>query len=435
MTFLSALIGKTTRQVKRTCRIMRATRALVATALVVLLASGSIGVTSQRSYAALKSGDVLGGLSAEAASTVASDFPGLSMKTGALVSSDGDVLWTRAPSQHRAIASITKIMTALVVMDTLSMDDTAVVPPDAVSLGESDAQLKTGETLSVSDLFEALLVKSGNDAAITLATRVSGSEAKFVSLMNQKAAELGLKNTHFANSHGLDEEGNFSTAEDLAVLARHAMTKEEFRKAVGLRAARIGNGKSVHMVESSNQLLGSYAGANGVKTGWTSDAGYSVVASAARNGIELTAVVLGTGSERTRFSEARKLLDWGFRHYQPRRISAKDTPAGSVAVTDFIERTVPVIASRDETAVVFDVEGPITRKTRLVPGVRAPVERGQRLGSIAITQGGRLLATVPVVAARDVEAPGILERFTIGIRRLWLRLTGERTTATSTALS
>ena len=213
------------------------------------------------------------------------------------------------------------------------------------------------------------------------------------------------------------------------------MTQAEFRKAVGLRAARIGNGKSVHMIESSNQLLSSYAGANGVKTGWTSDAGYSVVASASRNGIELTAVVLGTGSERARFSEARKLLDWGFKHYKPQRISTKDTPAGTVAVTDFIATTVPVIASRDETAVVFDVEGPISGKTRLVTGVRAPVERGQRLGSIAITQGGRLLATVPVVAARDIEAPGVFERLTIGIRRLWLRLTGEPTTATSAALS
>ena len=357
------------------------------------------------------------------------------MKAGALVSADGNVLWTRQPAQRRAIASITKIMTALVVLDRLPLDDTATVPPEAVTLGESDAQLKKGETLSVSDLFEALLVKSGNDAAITLARRVSGTEDGFVTLMNEKAAELGLTNTHFANSHGLDENGNYSSAEDLAVLARYAMTREAFRKVVGLAAARIGNGKSARIVESSNQLIGSYPGANGVKTGWTSDAGYSVVASAARNGVELTAVVLGTGSERARFSEARKLLDWGFEHYRPQRISTKDTRVGAVGVTDFIDTTVPAIASRDETAVVFDVDGPISRKVRLMPGVRAPVRRGQRVGSIAITQGGRLLATVPVVAAREVDAPGIFERLTIGIRRVWLRLTGEATVATSTALS
>lgn len=425
MTFVTFLIGTRTNAVKQ--RVWWSTAAAL---VFVLLAAGT-----SDAGAALKTGDRVGELTAEQAAAVASDFPGLTMPAGILSAPDGRILWSRSPDSRRAMASITKIMTAVVAIDRLALDDTATVPARALRVGESEADLKRNEVLTVEDLLEALLVKSGNDAAVTLAERVAGSEDEFVKLMNEEAQRLGLANTHFTNAHGLDEEGHHTTAADLAVLSRYAMTKPAFRQYVGSKTAKIGTGSSARTLEASNKLIGSYPGATGVKTGWTSDAGYSLVASAMRDGVELTAVILGTTREATRFAEARKLLDWGFEHYRPQKVAGAGSPAGEVAVTDYVDRVVPATVSTDTTAVVFDLDGPIERRTRLLPGVKAPVERGQQVGTLALRQGDRLVATVPLVAAEAVPRPGFFERLSIGIRRTWLRLTGKPTVAESTALS
>ncbi len=350
--------------------------------------------------------------------------PDVNIPAGALVTSDGRVLWSRDASDRRAIASVTKLMTAIVVLDRLSLDDTLRVPSSAMEIGESEAGLRAGETLTVREALDAALVKSGNEAALALALRTSKNENAFVSMMNQKAAELGLNDTKFANSYGLDEPGHYSTAADLATLARYAMTYRAIREIVRKRTAVIGQGADRHTLETTNKLLGTYRGANGIKTGWTSDAGYNVIASARRGREELIAVVLGAHSERERFDTAAALLDWGFARYRSRSLIATGTVVGRARVTDFDDRSVPVVASQAATAPVFTVDGPVEATARYNSRIEAPVSRDETLGVLVFTQGGRMVATVPLVAGASVEAPGFFERIRIDVGRWWRSIFG-----------
>jgi len=350
-------------------------------------------------------------------------LPEVSMRSGALVTEDGRVLWSRKANERYAMASLTKIMTAIVALENSDPTDLVAVPQSAKVIGESTSFLRAGEKLKMSELLEALLVKSGNDAAITVAVHVAGSEEAFVKMMNEKADELGLSETRFANSHGLDEKGHRSSASDLAVLARYAMRSERFRDIVKKRSARIQHEGGAQKIENTNLMLRNYKGANGVKTGWTNDAGYSVVVSARRGKQELYAVVLGTPSERRRFAEATDLLDWGFAHYREQTLASAGTVVGEAPVSDYLDATVPGAFPKDETLSVFDLSGPIDR-TVTMAAVRAPVRKGDRVGVATFTQRGRVVATVPLVATIDVEKPNLLERFGIGIVRLWRRFTG-----------
>ena len=371
-----------------------------------------------------RSTDVVGQASAGKQGIALVGLPDVDMRAGILVDSTGRVLWARSPGVERSMASITKIMTAVVAIEEAhgKLDRVVTVPPIALSVGESAAELKAGDKVTVRRLLEDLLVKSGNDAATAVAIATAGSRAAFVAKMNNKAKELGLTHTSFKNVHGLDQRGHYTSARDIEVLARYAMKEPEFRRIVGIKYIRIGSTK--RRVPNSNLLLGSYAGATGVKTGWTDGAGYSVVASAKRGGVELYAVVLGTGSEQERFVEARALLDWGFAHYRRQQLATHGTVVAETAVRDYVDVTVPVAVSRDASASVIDVQGAIKRTVSVDSSVSAPVTVGQRVGSIVYTQQGKVLTTVPIVATESIRAPTILERAGIALARVWLSIFG-----------
>lgn len=358
-------------------------------------------------------------------------LPDVDMKAGALVTEDGRVLWSRHSHDRRAIASITKIMTAVVALENGDVKEPVIVPASAKQVGESTSFLRSGERLPLGDLLEALLVKSGNDAAVTIAEHVSEDEDEFVELMNAKAEELGLSRTHFTNSHGLDDSGHYSCATDLAVLARYAMRKPFFRKLVAEKYADIGTGRRRERVENTNILVGNYDGANGIKTGWTTDAGYSVIVSARRGGVELYAVVLGTRSELARFRDARELLDWGFAHYREQELASAGTVVAEAVVADFLDVTVPAAISQDTTVSVFDLAGTIERSVK-VAEVRAPLKAGDRIGVATFTQAGRVIETIPLVAVADVAAPNVFERIGIALVRGWRKVFGGPMTATAT---
>jgi D-alanyl-D-alanine carboxypeptidase (penicillin-binding protein 5/6) len=311
----------------------------------------------------------------------------------------------------------------VVALEHARLDDAVTVPQDSTKVGESTSFLRVGEKLPMSELLEALLIKSGNDAAIAIAEHVSGSEHAFVSLMNDKAEELGLDHTRFKNSHGLDERGQYSSARDLAILARYAMTKPAFREIVAKKRARIGTGKRSERIESTNLLIGNYTGANGVKTGWTDEAGFSVVDSARRGRVELYAVVLGADGELSRFTDARELLDFGFAHYREQLLSSAGTVIGEAPVKDYLDVAVPAAVSENTSVAVFDLTGPITRSVT-VSAVDAPVAKGQRVGVATFTQRGNVIASVPLVAVEPVPEPSPLQKVGIAIVRVWRRLTG-----------
>lgn len=388
-----------------------------------LLSFALVTAVPQQVLGEVRSSDRVDGRAYKDLGLVRAALPDVTMKAGALLAEDGRVLWSRRPNDRRAIASITKVMTAIVAIEHSDPDEMVSVGRASSSVGESTAFLRPGESLPMSEMLEALLVKSGNDAAVAIAAHVAGGEDKFVELMNDKAEELGLKRTHFENPHGLDEDGHYSTAMDVSVMVRYAMTKPEFRRVVGRKTAVIGSGRRSERIQSTNLLLGNYAGANGVKTGWTSDAGYCVVTTATRDGIELQAVVLGTSNELTRFRDARELLDFGFAHYRWQRLATRDTIIGESVVTDYLDVSVPAAVSEDTTITVFDVAGPISRSVAMA-AVPAPVRVGDRIGVATFTQAGEVIATVPLVAAQDVERPTPLQRVGIAIVRLWRRFTG-----------
>ncbi len=369
--------------------------------------------------------DVLGEVEVSSAKEFEAIAPDVTLPSGILETSDGEVLWARGAADERAMASTTKIMTAIVVLDSVSdLDERVTVPVAATKVGESGVGLVAGQELTVRQLLEAMLVHSGNDAATTLAISTSGSLDAFVEAMNAKADELDLRHSHFTNPHGLDEPGHHTSAADLATMARYAMSKQAFREIVRQKKVKVPVGDGSRTFDASNLLLGTFKGATGVKTGWTNDAGYCLVASAERNGIELFSVVLGTKTENARFVQAKRLLEWGFEHYTVKQVTSADETAALVAVTDYLDVTVPAIVAETTSSPVYDVRGEVTVKADVAGEIAAPVTAGQRLGTLTVEQGGRLLAQVPIVAAADVPEPTFWEGVQIGAVRLWRKLFG-----------
>ncbi len=393
-------------------------RAALSALLISLLLPMSAGASIQK-------GDLLDGKPPADSRFPQNAMPDVSMQAGALITSDGRVLWSRNQTETRAIASLTKIMTAVVALENSGEDEIVTVGRRSLQVGESTSFLRVGQKLRMSELLEAMLVKSGNDAGVAIAAHVAGGEDAFVVMMNAKARSLGMTHTRYVNAHGLDQKGAHSTAQDQAVLARYAMTKPEFRKIVARKHAAIGSSTKATKVQSTNLLLGNYTGANGVKTGFTGDAGYCVIGSAVRSDVELYAVVLGAGSELRRFTEARELLDFGFAHYRAQRLVTGGTVIGEAPVIDYLDRGVPAAVSIDVTAAVIDFAGPITRSVKLA-SVRAPVARGDKVGVATFEQNGQLVATVSLVSTEELKRPNILARIGIAIVRAWWRITGAR---------
>ncbi len=355
---------------------------------------------------------------------LAAAAPPVGMPAGILRTGDGRTLWERDPDAERSMASTTKIMTALVVLDRADPADTVTVSARAASVGESEAGLVAGRSYTVQRLLEAMLVHSGNDAATALAEHVGGDVDGFVALMNEKAAELGLTHTTYTNPHGLDEPGHYTSAADLATLSAIAMADPRFSSIVGMERVEVANGSKATTFETSNKLIGRYEGATGVKTGWTNDAGYCLVASARRGGIAFVAVILGTSSESDRFAQAETLLDWGFAHYAETQIASADATAALVPVTAWLDRTVAGVVAEDAVVPVFDLDGEVVSRVDMLFEVDAPVNAGDRLGTLTVVQGQRLLAQVPVVAAEDVPAPDAWEAIGIWFTRLWRTVFG-----------
>jgi D-alanyl-D-alanine carboxypeptidase (penicillin-binding protein 5/6) len=378
--------------------------------------------------------DLIGGRpAAETSGQWGETGPDITAPAGALVTAEGRELWARKPDERRAMASITKIMTALVVLQHGDLGRKVTVTATDTAVGESAAGIEAGDRLTVETLLQAMMVKSANEAAMALARATGGSVKGFVAMMNAKAAALGLKGTHFDNPHGLDGKSHYTTARDLATLARAAMKDPRFRALVTRRTVTLTGKAGRRTLRSTDTMLAGYAGAEGIKTGFTNDAGYSFVGAAKRGSIELISVILGTKTAGARFTQTRKLLDWGFAHYRERELARAGTPAGTVAVGDYLDRSVPAQVGETTSAAVFDLDGAVTGTYRLAAEVAAPVKRGQPVGVYTVSQPGRPLVSVPLVAAGDVAGPGAWEALGIWWKRTWSGWTHERVRARSVA--
>ncbi len=262
--------------------------------------------------------------------------PQLSAKAAVIMDgTTGEVVYGKNSHERRAQASTTKMMTALVTLEHARLTDVVTAGPD-VKVEPSIIGLDPGDKLTVEQLLYGLLLPSGNDAAVDLAGYVGGSIPKFAAMMNAKAAQLGLKDTHFVTPHGLDADGHYSSAYDLAVIARTALQNPVFQWIVGTKEYRI-NGPIRWDFKNTNQLLGVYPGADGVKTGYTDNAGRCLVLSATRNGHRAIAVVLDSADT---FGDAAALLDYFFANFTWETLSATDVPLGSYTEKDEVLPTV-----------------------------------------------------------------------------------------------
>jgi D-alanyl-D-alanine carboxypeptidase len=320
----------------------------------------------------------------------------------------GEVLYERNADRRMAMASITKLMTALVTLEHARPGDTVTIPSSGISPGGSSIFLVPGERLSVHDLLAAALIQSANDAAYALARHVGGGSVKrFVRLMNAKAAELGLEDTHFARPDGLDAPGHYSTAEDVLRLARIAMEEPLVRKLVRRQTYHIAGGRTLH---TWNDLLATYPGLYGVKTGHTDHARWSEVAAARRDGTSTWTVVLGSPTRAKRNAAVAELLDWGFDQYA-RYTLVRGGDRYATAAIPFSDDRLELLAAGSASSVVRLGEGTRFVERVVAPEtVELPVTKGQKLGEVVVLDGERVVAREPLVAARAVSAPSLGDR-------------------------
>ena len=321
-----------------------------------------------------------------------------------LVGTDGVVLARHEARQRRAIASITKLMTAVVTLERAELGEVVTVPPRAAALDGSTAFLRAGERLTVADLLQAMLVRSANDAAEALALHVGqGSEPRFVAAMNAKASALGLTDTHFANPHGLDVPGHVSSARDTTLLVRYALGVPFVRETLERTSVSLPGGREL---PSTDELLTSWPPLVGGKTGHTDDAGWSQAAGAEARGATVYGTVLGTSGPGARDDALRTLLQYGLDRY--RRVTVVDS--GRIyaeAETGYGRPEVELVAPR---AIVRSLLGGTSLVERVVvpESVGVPVRKGAPLGRVEVYAGDHLLASSNLVAAFDVSEPGVL---------------------------
>lgn len=379
-------------------------RALGLFTAVALIASALISPVS--AHASRAGTDRIGGRALAEGKIAPGNAPDIDARAGILVDEEGRALWSRGGSVRRPMASTTKMMTALLVLEHADLNRTVTVSRRAANVPYATG-LRAGERFTVRQLLELMLVSSSNDAAYALGEHVGGSMPRFVSLMNARALKLGLRNTHFANPHGLDARGHYSTPADLAVIAKTAMEHAPYRRAVKLRSVKLKGapGRPARMLKSTSKLiLGSYPGLEGGKTGFTDGAKFSYVATAERNGVRLTVAVLGASSHASRFTQTRKLLDWGFRNIETRQLASANETVTALPVAADPAVTVPVKLAKGANGRVFRLDGKVVTKTRLPKNLPLPVFEGQRVGTIEVRQGKRVLAQLPAVATTSVAS-------------------------------
>lgn len=341
-----------------------------------------------------------------------------------LVNTDtGEVLAARNPDRRLPMASTTKLMTAIVTMERASLDDVVVVPKSAEAPGGSSAALVVGERLAVRTLLTGLMVGSGNDAAIALAQTVQPrSQAAFVRAMNDEAKAMGLANTRFANPHGLDAPGHYSSVRDLVAMGRRV--REDYPFLAGVVSRRVvripgPGGRGTRRLESENDLLSISKQADGVKTGHTNGAGYSLVAHATNPGkrMGLYVAIIGEPSRAQRARDAKRMLDWGFRQYSRTAALPPGTQVVRVPVRDRPGVTVPLVPARP-LAVTVKL-GAKLRRTVVAPvEILAPAAKGTKVGTITITSGENVLGTRDLVLGEDVAGAGLTEKVRSGLGRI-----------------
>ena len=337
---------------------------------------------------------------------------GLNAKSAILMEeSTGNILYENNPDERLPIASVTKVMTMLLIMEAvdsgkINLDDMVTVSENAMSYGGSTMFLETGEQLTVNDMLKGIAVASANDGCVAMAEHLAGNESAFVDIMNEKAKELGMENTHFMNTNGLDEDDHYSSARDVAIMSRELMKHETIFNYTSIWMDTLRGGK--FQLANTNKLIRFYDGANGLKTGSTSKALCCLSAAAKRNDMQLIAVVLGAPTSAERFASAKSLLDYGFANYAVNTQITAGDEVQNIAVEKGVDKEVGVVAGDScSTLVKKGQEDNITKEIKIDETITAPIEAGQKIGTMTISRDGEVIADLDLNASSTVEKKGI----------------------------
>lgn len=327
----------------------------------------------------------------------------------------GQILYEKNADEQRHPASVTKVMTLLLIFEAIdqgkmTLDDIVTISEHAASMGGSQCFFEAGETQRVEDMIKCIIIASGNDAAVAMGEHIAGSEEGFVQLMNEKAAELGMTNTHFENACGLDAQGHLTTARDIAIMTRELTTKypEIFNYStiwMDTITHVTRRGSSEFGLSNTNKLLKTYPYCTGLKTGYTSEAGFSISATASKDGINLIAVVMGAATKEIRNSEVCKLFDYGFANcsiYQDEQVVPEQT---MVSVLQGRQNTVSVIPEQANFAYLLtsgQTADQITKEYNYSE-VTAPVTAGDVVGEAVYYYAGERIGAVALLAGEDVQ--------------------------------
>ena len=330
----------------------------------------------------------------------------------------GEIIFEKNSHETLHPASMTKMMSMLLVVEaienkSLSWDEKIRVSENASSMGGSQILIETGEEMSVRDLIKGVAIASGNDAVVALAERVAGTKDAFVTMMNKRAKELNLKDTNFKNPHGLDDANHYSSAHDMAMIAKE-LTKHEIvfeYTSIYEDYLRKDTDREIWLV-NTNKLVRFYEGADGMKTGYTKEAGYCLTATAKRNGMRMIAVVMGEEDSKIRNSEASAMLDYAFAQYQLDTILTKNTTIQKIKIDKAKQKQFTIIPKEDITFLYKKSE----KKKKIdytleLQKVKAPLKKGDKIGNIIIKENGKDIRKIDAIIKENVEKANIIELY------------------------
>ena len=343
--------------------------------------------------------------------TNSKDENSLNLESGSAIlieQSTGQVLYSHNPHEQLRPASVTKVMSILLIMEALdsgkiSLTDQVPCSENAASMGGSQIWLDPRETLSVDDMLKAICVNSANDCVVAMAEYIAGSEEAFVQMMNDKAKELGMNDTTFKNCHGLDEDGHVTSSYDISLMSRELLNSHlDITKYTTIWTDSLRDGKSE--LSNTNKLIRTYKGATGLKTGSTSLALYNLSASATRDNLSLIAVIMKAPTTKIRFSEAQKLLDFGFNKFSYKDFGKKGDLVKSITIDKGTDLNVDAILSENAGAIIEKgQENNVEQILNLEENLQAPIEEGQKIGSISFSLDGNEISIVDIIAKNSVD--------------------------------
>lgn len=346
-----------------------------------------------------------------AAAAAASPLAGIAAPSAVLMHPSGEILFEKNPHEKRHPASVTKIMTMLLVMEAIDrgeikLTDMVTGSAHARSMGGTQIWLAVGEQLSVSDMLKCVAVVSANDCAVALGEHLCGTEEAFVARMNERAAELGMNDTHFINCTGLDAAGHVTSAYDIAQMSKELMKHEKIFEYTTIWMDSVRDGK--FQLANTNKMLKTYEGLTGLKTGFTNASGYCLSATAKRGEMSLIAVVLGEATKETRNADVSAMLNYGFASFSSVTPSA-DAPLMPIPVKMGVAPAVPCRLA-DSTPILIEKQAiaGITKELTLEPYVSAPVAEGQQVGTLRVFSDGSQICEIPVIATEPVARLGFL---------------------------